>query len=211
MSSGPTGWLPLVLTTFGAGAAGSLIATYGGQARERRKAQSEVMACLQRLEIARANLTASERFNYDEKDMAELSARCVLAGVPQYLVSLYQLANDAPRYQKPDDSRGGSFLKKDLDEARFQLAYALMDDAAALLGRAIWHPWLSMLFRRRRARKVRDLIARVFPHETYRGRTWTAFLLSEWEQADAAWAEWRDASAQIGQGKDPPEDEPQHD
>ena len=46
MSGVPVGWLPLVFTTLGGGAVGSLIASYGSQARDRRAARSEAMAFL---------------------------------------------------------------------------------------------------------------------------------------------------------------------
>ena len=168
MSSSPTGWLPLVFTTLGAGVAGSLIATYGGgQLRERRKARSEVMASLQRFETARLTRPAGEGFDYDEKDMAELSSRCVLAGIPQYLVSPYQLANEATKHRKPESRPGRPSAEVNLDEAVDFVADALTNDAAALLALAVWHPWLNV-FLRRRARKLRDLIIRVFPSANFR-------------------------------------------
>jgi hypothetical protein len=210
MSSGPTGWLPLVLTTFGAGAVGSLIATYGGQSRERREARSQVMASLQKLETARLTRPVIKGSDYDDEDMAELSARGILAGVPQYLVSLYQLANEAPRYGgTPRPGRSSAEL--DFDEAQEMLAFTLIDDAAILLARAVWHPWLSVFFRRRRARKVRDLIIRVFPSESHRGKETRSWALSGWESARATWQEWLQANPQRpGNGEDWPEDKPQH-
>lgn len=92
--------------------------------------------------------TANEGFfDYDDKDMAELTARCVLGGAPQYLVSLYQLANEAPRgLNSTDDPPGRPSVELDLEESREMLACALIDDAAVLLARAVWHPWLSVLF-----------------------------------------------------------------
>ena len=37
-------------------------------------------------------------------------------------------------------------MELDLEESREMLACALIDDAAVLLARAVWHPWLSVLF-----------------------------------------------------------------
>lgn len=53
MSSGPSGWLPLVFTTLGAGVAGSIITAYGTQARARRKARSRAMTALEQIEATR--------------------------------------------------------------------------------------------------------------------------------------------------------------
>jgi hypothetical protein len=190
MSSGPTGWLPLILTTFGAGVAGSIIATYGGQSRERRKARSEVMASLEKLESARLTRPGIEAFDYDDTDMAELVARCVLAGVPRYLVSLYELANAAPRYLgTPDSNRHNQpAVATRLDDARHRYARVLADDARSQLARAVWHPWLSAIFWRPRARRVRKQIIRVYPQgEVTKMR---AHVLSEWESARTARDEW---------------------
>jgi hypothetical protein len=49
---------------------------------------------------------ADEGFNYNDRDMAELSGRRVRSGVPQYLVSLCQQANETPRYLMPASRRG---------------------------------------------------------------------------------------------------------
>jgi hypothetical protein len=72
MSSAPAGWLPLVFTTLSAGAAGSFVASYGSQARERRAARSEAMAFLLRIEIARGQKPANEDNDFDDNDLAEL-------------------------------------------------------------------------------------------------------------------------------------------
>ncbi len=148
--------------------------------------------------------TASRRFDYDDNDMSELSARCVLAGIPQYLTRLYQLANEAPRYLGPDNRRPGQLpVEKDLNEARDMLAHTLTDDAAVLLARAVWHPWLSAPFRHRRARKIRDLILRVFPSQRHGENEMRAFTLSNWERAHAAWGDWLNQAKEQRQGEHP--------
>ena len=58
--SSAVNWLPLVFTTLGGGAVGSLIATYGSQARDRRAARSEAMASIQRFELARGKRLAAK-------------------------------------------------------------------------------------------------------------------------------------------------------
>jgi hypothetical protein len=162
MSGGPTGWFPLIFTTVAAGGVGSVIATYGGQARERRNARSGVIACLQRLEVARKTHKSAEVFDYDTA-MAELSAQCVLANVPRYLMDLYELANDAPKYsrprQRPLSPPAEKFPDRDVEAATVLVA----DEAARLLGSAVWHPWLSGFFRRRKARDIRELTIALFP------------------------------------------------
>jgi hypothetical protein len=89
MSGVATGWLPLVFTTLGGGAVGSLIASYGSQARERRAARSEAMAFLQRFEIARGRKPGIGGNDFDDNDIAELETRCLLAGMPRYLTGFH--------------------------------------------------------------------------------------------------------------------------
>ena len=62
-----TDWVPLLLTGLGAGVIGSVITTYGSQARERRGARKEALARL--AEADRAAGTAA-----------------LLAGVPLHVV-----------------------------------------------------------------------------------------------------------------------------
>jgi hypothetical protein len=202
MSSGPTGWLPLVLTTLGAGAAGSVIATYGGQSRERRKARSQVMACLQRLEIARVTRPGNEPFYYDDKGLAELSTRCIVAGVPQHLVHLYELANDVSRGSGGREQPDRPAARVRLEEARDLLIYSATTDVAALLARTVWHPWLSVLFRRRRAKQLQDRIMTAYPGANAEKRM-GAYALEEWESANAEYDEWRQARARQREGKGP--------
>lgn len=169
------------------------------------------MASLQKLETARWSRPVNAGFGYDDKDMAELSARSVLAGVPQYLVTLYQLANDAARNLGRFDPPGRGPEEMELDEATEMLASSLIDDAAVLVVRALWHPWLSVLSRRRRAQKVRGLIRRVFPSADYRGRATDEFALEWWERARAEYRQWKKAQEkQLAEGKDPPTDKLQH-
>jgi hypothetical protein len=73
-------------------------------------------------------------------------------------------------------------------------------------------------FRRRRARKVRDLIIRVFPLADYR-KGMTTWALSDWESAQAWRREWQAAKQEIqaadrqrqADGADRSEDTKQHD
>jgi hypothetical protein len=162
VSGGPSGWLPIIVTTFGAGIAGSLIATYGGQARARRKARSRVMATLLRLETARLNRPAHDVVDYSDVDMAELQARCVLAGVPNFTVRLYLVTNEDRRYYDP--SWKPLPFEGSMRQAQDTLKFALISQSARLLAFTIWHPWLSIPVRRVRARRLSRMRREMAPY-----------------------------------------------
>jgi hypothetical protein len=48
-----TDWVPLLLTTLGAGATGAIITTYGAQASDRRAARAKARECLSNAENLR--------------------------------------------------------------------------------------------------------------------------------------------------------------
>jgi hypothetical protein len=184
MSSGPVGWLPLVFTTLGAGIVGSVIATYGGQARARRKARSKVVACLQKLEIARLTRETTDGLDYDQHKMGELRALCVLAGVPQYLMNLYQAANEGPKGPARTHTANASPEEVKLSEMTDTLGVSLAGQAALVLVWTVWHPWLSLLFRRPYASILKRRTLAAFPMATYgqefRG---TAWFFKNWKAA----------------------------
>jgi len=89
MSSEPSGWLPLVLTTLGAGAIGAVISTYGTQTRERRHARAAAREALRDVE----NLTPSP--DTRERVAAALDAfdtSAMLAGLPRQVTALHREA-----------------------------------------------------------------------------------------------------------------------
>jgi hypothetical protein len=196
MSGVPVGWLPLVFTTLGAGAVGSLIASYGSQARERRAARSEAMAFLQRVEIARGRKPGNEGNDFDDNDLAELETRCVLAGISRYLLDLYRMTNESGRY-RGGHKAGPRILIEDpaLDEMRELVRHELISSAAELLASAVWHPWLTAPFRWWRARRLRRCLFRT-DHSAAWDQRHGRRLLNEWEAELLKLMRQRDQSAQ---------------
>jgi hypothetical protein len=183
MSGAVTGWLPLVFTTLGGGAVGSLIASYGSQARERRAARSEAMAFLQRFEITRGRKPAIDN-DFDDSDLAELETRCLLAGMPRYLVDLYKQVNESGRYR--GYAKAGSSPIAELiadpaiDEMEDLVRHELISSAAGLLASAVWHPWLTAPSRRWRAQRLRRILFRTDPSAKWMQRNHRR-LLHDWE------------------------------
>lgn len=184
MSGVATGWLPLVFTTLGGGAVGSLIASYGSQARERRAARCEAMAFLQRFEIARGRKPAIAGNDFDDNDLAELETRCLLAGMPRYLVDLYKQVNESCRYR--GYAKAGPPLIAELvtdpaiDEMEDLVRYELISRTAGLLASAVWHPWLTAPSRRWRARRLRRILFRT-DHSARWMQRHHRRLLHDWE------------------------------
>ena len=176
MSGVPVGWLPLVFTTLGGGAVGSLIASYGSQARDRRAARSEAMAFLQRFEIARSRKPVIDGNDFDDNDLAELETRCLLAGIPRYLVDLYKQVNESGRY------RGYRKADPAIGEVEDLVRHELISRAAGLLASAVWHPWLTAPSRRWRARRLRRILFRTDPSAAWTHRN-DRRLLHDWESA----------------------------
>ena len=214
MTGGPSGWLPLVFATLGAGAAGSLIATYGSQAVERRKARSEVIASLQKLEDARRREhTMSERFNFSEEDLAELETRCVLARLPRYLVVTYRLANETAR---------SAFGRNDLDLESLRsssrrlhrhtrlLCDALVERSAELLAINVWHPWLTALYVGRANRILLAALHEMFSMSSrssgnfkYRLESWRRDRAKVIQQNDRTRRPWRESGRKNADGPPP--------
>ncbi len=192
MGSVPAGWLPLVFTTLGAGAAGSLLASYGSQARGRRAARSEAMAFLQRIEIARGRRPINEGNDFDDNDLAELESRCLLAGISRRLVDLYKLTNESGRYRGgPNPPGSGLVVVEDpaVEELRELVRHELIVRAAGLLASTVWHPWLTAPIRWWHARRLRRVLFRTDPSTAWlqrRGRrslyAWEADLRARLER-----------------------------
>jgi hypothetical protein len=144
MSSGASGWLPLVFTTLGGGVVGSSITTYGAQGRARRQARSRAMTALEHIEAARLARPAGEGFAYDRQAFAELEARCMMAGVPRRPVYWYKSLSEAA-------------AGKDMDLGPIMATIHLIGYPGQLIYQALWHPYLSkprrpfQLWRLRRA------------------------------------------------------------
>jgi len=85
-----TDWVPLLLTTLGAGAAGAIITTYGAQASDRRAARAKARECLSKAE----NLSEGGDISHEEitAAMDELEISAMIARLPRTLVDLHRVA-----------------------------------------------------------------------------------------------------------------------
>src|ERR1022692_2293913 len=99
MTSTAATWAPIIFSGLASGTVAAVVTTFGGQARARRKARTRILRRLGRLEVARS--AAFEHFEggfgLDAELIADLEARCMLAGVPRFAVRTYRLAYEAAR------------------------------------------------------------------------------------------------------------------
>jgi hypothetical protein len=163
MSSGPTGWLPVIVTSLtslaAGGSAGAFITTYGGKARDRRKIRSDVFAALSSIEIARRSKPYENGPSVGEPQIAELETKCMLAGVPRELTYLYKAANDQFKDARPPTT--AATLNDLVGFAAHLAALMAIGHAADLISNALWHPWRSRPLRHWRARKLEKMISDV--------------------------------------------------
>jgi hypothetical protein len=155
--AGGIDWVVLIPSIAGAVGfgtfAGSVITTYGGRGRERRKARSKALADLEEVEVHRLTLSFNEGPYYDFATFAKLNTKCMIAGVPRPVLSLYdQICYANRRYvgPPPHDGREG--------HASYHGAMAslwLADQAAQLIRDTLWHPRLILPFRWWRTRRLR--------------------------------------------------------
>jgi len=147
MSTTPGGWLPLILTTLGAGAVGSIITTYGAQGRVRREARSRAMAALEHIDSARHARLVGEGFTYPRQAFAELEACCMVAGVPRrlfyWLKALLEAAAGPPS-----------------DPGPIIATFHLIDYSSFLIQQSLWHLILSRIARPFRIRRLLRIINR---------------------------------------------------
>ena len=180
MSAGSTSWLPLAAAVLGAvgfgTVTGSVITTYGGRARERRKARSKVMSSLERFETGRAARPLRDGIEFDRTTFAELNSRCIIAGVPRNLVALYQeICQAHSRLQAADEEH-----REPLVIAHIMGGFYLSDQAARLIQNALLHPFRSRLLRWWRFRRLQRKAADFFS-DTWR---WDSFesLYHDWHR-----------------------------
>jgi len=142
-----TGWAGIGVSLAGGFSVGSVIGpvinTYGGKGQTRRKVRSRALNSLEKLEIRRRSELASN-VSYDRGRFTALCARCMIAGVPRYVVSVYDHICLAFGGQPDPDAQppGG-----------------LAEEAALLLRDTLWHPQGSRATRRRRARQLDNAAA----------------------------------------------------
>ena len=109
--AGGTDWatlVPALAAALGIGSfAGAVVSTYGGKGRDRRQARSRALDGLERLEIARRTRPAAQGSYYDRQQFTELCAKCMIAGVPRYIVSVYDhFCEVGGRFTSVDDPGG---------------------------------------------------------------------------------------------------------
>jgi hypothetical protein len=159
--------------------AGSVVSTYGGKGRDRRKARSRALNCLEKLEIARRDHSDRPGTHYDREAFTALCAKCMIAGVPRSVVSVYDhICRAADRFAEPDAAGSG----KTIDPER------LAEEAAVFLRDALWRPQATRISRRRRARKLDQDAGRCF------GESWSA----TWQPLLARRRAPRPASTSLG-------------
>jgi hypothetical protein len=174
VSTIPSGWLPLILTTLGGGVIGSLITTYGTQTRDRRAARADVRTRLVHAEnLARlpepphAQLTAA---------IEAVENAALIAKVPRYIVTLYRDTRTlayATRLSTPPDQRRQ-------EDSPNVVSGRVAHQATILLATTLWHPWLSALIRWHRARQLRRVLTGGMPTRANFQRD-TRHNLRKWE------------------------------
>ncbi len=168
-------WVPLLLTGLGAGVLGSVITTYGSQARERRDARKEALARLADADRA-AGQASSDRTDILDAGRA-VGTAALLAAVPMYVVDTYLLAYEAAR---DDQLKWAPPRVTPHDPAT--VGIHLYREGAELLTQVLWHPLLTLPVRRYRSRRIRRFLVAVLPPGT------TIFLrrtrgARKWERA----------------------------
>jgi len=170
-----TDWVPILLTGLGSGVLGSVITTYGSQARERHDARKEALA-----RLAEADRAAGQASN-DRAAILDagrtVGTAALLAGVPMYIVDTYLLAYDAVR---SDRLKWAPTRVTDQDPQT--VGIYVYREATELITRVLWHPWVTLPIRRHRSRHIRRFLGNVLPPGTtiYLRRTGGA---RKWERA----------------------------
>ncbi len=153
-----TSWVPLVLTTLGAGAVGSIITTYGAQASDRRAARAKARESLTKAE----NLSKGSDVTHEQitAAMDELEISAMIARLPRALVDLHRVARVrlwAARLAAP---RGEDPI---LTDPAAIASVRVGVEAGQLLSAAMWHPWLTAPYRWYRTRRLTKLLAAGMP------------------------------------------------
>lgn len=154
MSSVPD-WL-LIITGLGGGAIGSVITTYGTQAKERRAARSELLALLARADRL-AGQPDSQRAERHDAARAVVNA-ALLAGIPVHIADTYLVAYDAVR--APSLSWAPT---QNTPRDPSSVGLHAYRQAVALMQLTIWHPVLSRLTRRHHSQHILRFLRAVLP------------------------------------------------
>jgi len=151
-----TDWVPLLITGLGAGVIGSVITTYGSQARERRDARKEALLHLADADRVTGQASSDRAVILDAGRAVATAAH--LAGVPMYVADTYLLAYDAVR---EDRLKWAPPRVTSHDPA--SVGIHLYREAMELITGVLWHPWLTLPLRRYRSRRIRRFLAGVLP------------------------------------------------
>jgi hypothetical protein len=193
MSGTPSGWAPLLLTTLGGGVLGSVVATYGAQARDRRQARAQAREAMRRAEKVAMTGTGEEL----DAALEDLETSAMLARLPKNLIDLY---SEARRYAahfsrtidigdinktKPEEIAEET-KRQMVDEAKRQMARMtsanIAGEAARLFASATWHPWYGAPRRWHRVRRLRFALAGNGPQ--FRIAPEAKRMLRQWERED---------------------------
>jgi hypothetical protein len=183
MTSTAAAWAPIVFSGLASGTIAAVVTTFGGQARARRKARAKILKRLRQLEIARRaafeHFDEEGGFSLDAELIADLEARCMMAGVPLFAERTYHLACESARMA----SR--SSAEETWVEGRptmFALTGSFMDEAARHVAAAVWHPWLSRLTVTGECSYLRETIELAFPDISVLDN-WPKMTIRNWRKA----------------------------
>jgi hypothetical protein len=182
MTSTAATWAPIIFSGLASGTVAAVVTTFGGQARARRKARARILRCLRQLEVARR--AAFEHFedggfSLDAELIADLEARCMLAGVPRFAVRTYRLAYESACMAS------SSTAEETWVEGRpsmFALTGSFMDEAARHVAAAVWHPWLAWLTVAGECSYLRETIELAFPDISVLDN-WPKKTIRRWRRA----------------------------
>jgi hypothetical protein len=168
----------IVATSVASGVLGSIVTTYGTQAKERRTVRTEVRTCFQRVEqLTRHKDVSQQYYALLLASLDDLEGAMLAAGMPYYIAAFYrkvQLLAYATYFTTPPGER-------DKPTAHWLIAVRVAHRTATILVNAIWHPLLSAPTRRLRVRRLRRILDNGMPERT-RMHVENQQSLREWER-----------------------------
>jgi hypothetical protein len=172
-------WVLVVTASLGSGAVAALVTTYGSQTRERRAARVELASCLRRVEqMARHPGTSQEYHRRLVSALDDLESAMLVAALPYYLAAFYRdvrMLAYATRFTEPQED-------SHLPRSHQLISGRVAHQTAILLAKVIWHPWLTVPIRRRRVRRLQQVLDGGMP-ERARMRYVLHRSLREWERS----------------------------
>jgi hypothetical protein len=153
----------VVAASVASGVLGSIVTTYGTQARERRTARTEVRKHFQRVErLARHRDLSQEYYWQVVASLDDLEGAMLVAGMPRYVAAFYRriqlLAYATHTTTAPEE--------RNEPKAQWIIAARVSHRTGDLLADTIWHPWLSAPTRRLRMRRLQKILERGMPERT---------------------------------------------